>query len=164
MKTIYFGREFPLLAASIGGESYLRSLASLETDAALYDLLWDESAQGFVPTRLRLRAPEIVALVDAYSAFEEWMSLRDQGYLPRAALKKVSHPGIRKRMLRNHPAFAVGEGLNLAHFAGPKLETLLCTWTPRRERLGPALKDDSLDEEGFWKQWQADVNPFGDNT
>lgn len=88
-----FERQFRHL-----GPELLQDLQTLEVEGALYSQFWREDVQDFRFCRIRLRPAEIVAYVDAATAYDEFLGHFANLGDPAAALEAVSSPVIRRRV------------------------------------------------------------------
>lgn len=81
----FFGREFSYLS-----DSHLEDLRNLEEQGCVYTQLYREEHERFGFCRIQFEPDEIVDYVDSITAYEEFLSYRENGHSPEKALEKVS--------------------------------------------------------------------------
>ncbi len=118
-----FGREFHHLDSHFLGE-----LHDLKQEGALYAQFWREELGQFGFCRIRFEPEEIVAYVEASTAYDEFTGWLERLSDPAQALEKVSSTGIRERVLE-YNRWAEREQPDtmycFAAFAGDHLEGLI---------------------------------------
>lgn len=120
-----FNREFNHIS-----EHHLEDLRNLQEQGCVYTQLWNDELDKFAFCRIQFEPHEIVSYVDALTAYDEFLSYREDGISQEEALEEISSPSVKARVREyNDWIEEVDSGAApycLAAFLGEELESLLC--------------------------------------
>ena len=126
-----FGREYSHL-----DPVFLQELRNLSDEGAIYAQFWREQSESFRTCRIRFQPEEIVAYVEALTAFDEFQAQCEIGRDSNRALEAVQSEQIRNRV-REYNEWTRSAGqpetqFCAAAFMGEHLESLTCGGMPDR--------------------------------